>query len=103
MAAAPVVIPYAPRKAFMPFHERTQRWACLIAHRRAGKTVAAVNDIIRSAMFARSSSPLYGYCAPYRSQAKSVAWDYFKFYAAPVTRDVNDGISERREDQAVWR
>ncbi len=90
MAAAPVVIPYAPRKAFMPFHERTQRWACLIAHRRAGKTVAAVNDIIRSAMFARSSNPLYGYCAPYRSQAKSVAWDYFKFYAAPVTRDVNE-------------
>ena len=74
----------------MPFHERTQRWACLIAHRRAGKTVAAVNDIIRSAMFARSSNPLYGYCAPYRSQAKSVAWDYFKFYAAPVTRDVNE-------------
>ena len=74
----------------MPFHERTQRWACLVAHRRAGKTVAAVNDIIRSAMFARSSNPLYGYCAPYRSQAKSVAWDYFKFYAAPVTRDVNE-------------
>ncbi len=90
MAAAPVVIPYAPRKVFMPFHERTQRWACLVAHRRAGKTVAAVNDIIRAAMFAKSPNPLYGYCAPYRSQAKSVAWDYFKFYAAPVTRDVNE-------------
>ena len=90
MAAAPVVIPYAPRKVFMPFHERTQRWTCLVAHRRAGKTVAAVNDIIRAAMFARSPNPLYGYCAPYRSQAKSVAWDYFKFYAAPVTRDVNE-------------
>ena len=74
----------------MPFHERTQRWACLVAHRRAGKTVAAVNDIIRAAMFAKSPNPLYGYCAPYRSQAKSVAWDYFKFYAAPVTRDVNE-------------
>ena len=90
MAAAPVIIPYAPRKVFMPFHERTQRWACLVAHRRAGKTVAAVNDIIRAAMFARSPNPLYGYCAPYRSQAKSVAWDYFKFYAAPVSRDVNE-------------
>jgi hypothetical protein len=41
-------------------------------------------------MFAKSPNPLYGYCAPYRSQAKSVAWDYFKFYAAPVTRDVNE-------------
>ena len=90
MAAAPVVIPYAPRKVFLPFHERKQRWACLVAHRRAGKTVAAVNDLIRAAMFAKSPNPLYGYCAPYRSQAKSVAWDYLKYYATPVTRDVNE-------------
>jgi phage terminase large subunit len=62
----------------------------LVAHRRAGKTVAAVNDIIRAAMFAKSQNPLYGYCAPYRSQAKSVAWDYLKFYAAPVTREINE-------------
>jgi hypothetical protein len=74
----------------MPFHERSQRWACLVAHRRAGKTVAAINDIIRAAMFAKSQTPLYGYCAPYRSQAKSVAWDYLKVYAAPVTRETNE-------------
>jgi phage terminase large subunit len=90
MAPTPIVIQYAPRKAFLSFHERTQRWACLVAHRRAGKTVAAINDIIRAAMFAKSQSPLYGYCAPYRSQAKSVAWDYLKVYAAPVTRETNE-------------
>jgi hypothetical protein len=90
MAAAPVTIQYAPRKVFMPFHERTKRWACLVAHRRAGKTVAAVNDIVRAAMFAKSPNPLYAYIAPYRSQAKAVAWDYFKFYARPVTREINE-------------
>lgn len=90
MAAAPVTIPYSPRRVFLPFHERTKRWACLVAHRRAGKTVAAVNDIVRSAMFAKSPSPLYSYIAPFRSQAKAVAWDYFKFYAQPVTREVNE-------------
>ncbi|NBS24484.1 MAG: hypothetical protein EBS78_11075 [Altererythrobacter sp.] len=90
MAAAAVTIPYAPRKAFLPFHERVQRWACLVAHRRAGKTVAAVNDIVRAAMFAKSTNPLYAYIAPYRSQAKAVAWDYFKYYARPVTREVNE-------------
>ena len=42
-----IELPYEPRKAFMPFHNRTKRWACIVAHRRAGKTVAAVNDIIR--------------------------------------------------------
>jgi len=74
----------------MPFHERNKRWACLVAHRRAGKTVAAVNDIIRAAMFAKSPNPLYAYIAPYRSQAKAVAWDYFKFYARPITREINE-------------
>jgi hypothetical protein len=74
----------------MPFHERTKRWACIVAHRRAGKTVAAVNDIIRAAMFDTKPYPLYGYLAPFRSQAKSVAWDYFKWYAKPVTRETNE-------------
>ena len=45
-----VQLDYAPRKAFLPFHNRTQRWACLVAHRRAGKTVAAINDLIRAAL-----------------------------------------------------
>jgi len=90
MAASAVTIPYAPRRVFMPFHERTKRWACLVAHRRAGKTVAAVNDIVRAAVFSKSQNPLYAYIAPFRSQAKAVAWDYFKYYARPVTREINE-------------
>ena len=90
MAASAVTIPYAPRRVFMPFHERTKRWACLVAHRRAGKTVAAVNDIVRAAVFSKSQNPLYAYIAPYRSQAKAVAWDYFKYYARPVTQEINE-------------
>lgn len=61
-----------------------------MAHRRAGKTVAAVNDIVRAAVFSKSQNPLYAYIAPYRSQAKAVAWDYFKYYARPVTREINE-------------
>ena len=34
-------IPYTPRGAFKEFHNQTKRWSCLVAHRRAGKTVAA--------------------------------------------------------------
>ena len=83
-------IPYTPRKAFLPFHNRTQRWACLVAHRRAGKTVAAINDIIRAAVMSRTPLPLYGYVAPYRSQAKSVVWEYLKHYAQPIIVDSNE-------------
>lgn len=88
--ARTVVIPYSPRKAFAGFHSRTKRWACLVCHRRAGKTVAAINDLIRAALTCQSPNPLFGYIAPYRSQAKSVAWDYLKRYAAPVIKQVNE-------------
>src|SRR6185369_320420 len=85
-----VAIEYAPREAFLPFHNRTQRWGCLVAHRRAGKTVAAINDLIKGAIECKSRSPLFGYIAPFRAQAKSVAWEYLKFYARPITRKVNE-------------
>ena len=90
MAVREIELPYAPRKAFMPFHNRTHRWACLVAHRRAGKTVAAINDMIRAAFTSKDSMPLYGYVAPYRTQAKSVVWDYLKHYSQPICKDSNE-------------
>jgi len=90
MAVREIELPYAPRKAFMPFHNRTHRWACLVAHRRAGKTVAAINDMIRAAFTSKDSMPLYGYVAPYRTQAKSVVWDYLKHYSRPICKDSNE-------------
>ncbi len=71
----------------MPFHQRKERWACLVAHRRAGKTVAAVNDIIWRAC--QKVAP-YAYIAPYRMQAKQVAWDYFKFYGRELMNAPNE-------------
>jgi hypothetical protein len=35
--------------------------------------------------------PLFGYVAPYRTQAKSVAWDYLKHFARPITKSSNEG------------
>ena len=74
----------------MPFHNRSQRWACLVAHRRAGKTVAAINDIVRAALMCKSFNPLFAYIAPYRSQAKSVVWDYLKHFAEPIIKMSNE-------------
>lgn len=90
MGSREVILPYAPRKQFRDFHARTERWACIVAHRRAGKTVAAINDIIRAAITCKSPMPLFGYVAPYRSQAKSVAWDYLKHFAEPITKTSNE-------------
>ena len=79
---------YAPRMAFMPFHQRKERFSCLVCHRRSGKTVAVVNEIIKAGV--EVVGP-YAYFAPYRSQAKSVAWDYFKKYSEPIKgKDPNE-------------
>jgi len=90
MGRSEIILPYAPRPAFLPFHARTQRWGCLVAHRRAGKTVAAINDVIRAAATCKTAFPLFGYIAPYRSQAKSVVWDYLKNFAQPIILDSNE-------------
>lgn len=79
-----IELDYAPRIQFMPFHERTERWACLIAHRRAGKSVATINDLIRRAIVENKRDGQYGYIAPFRGQVKKVAWSYLKKYAAPL-------------------
>jgi phage terminase large subunit len=81
---ASIVIPYKPRDVFQPFHDRKERWACIVAHRRAGKTVATINDLIRRAIVDGKEHGRYAYLAPFYSQAKAVAWDYLLRFSAPI-------------------
>jgi len=74
---------YEPRPPFIPFHNRDKRYSCLVIHRRAGKTVAAINDLIIGALECGLPRPQFAYVAPFRDQAKRVAWDYLKHYAQP--------------------
>ncbi|NDE18531.1 hypothetical protein EBZ80_26855, partial [bacterium] len=69
---------------FKPYHSRTQRFASIVAHRRAGKTVATINDQIRRAIEFPRQDGRFAYIAPFRQQAKDVAWSYLKFYTAPI-------------------
>jgi len=71
---------YRPRAAFEAFRERTQRFACIVAHRRAGKTVAAVWALIEAARASALERPQFAYVAPYQNQAKDVAWAYLKAF-----------------------
>jgi hypothetical protein len=72
---------YEPRDAFMPFHTRSKRWACLVAHRRAGKTVACINELLTRALATKKKNARYAYIAPYYNQSKNIAWDYQKRYS----------------------
>jgi len=82
---------YAPRAVFLNYHNRTERWACLVAHRRCGKTVACINDKIKRAITLSKPYGRYAYVAPFLAQAKEVAWEYLKRYAQPIISDKNEG------------
>ena len=85
-----VILPYAPRGVFQAYHHRTERWSAIVAHRRCGKTVACINDVIRRAIECPREHSRYAYVAPYLSQAKEVAWDYLKRFAQPLLADKNE-------------
>ena len=79
-----VTIPYTPREAFKPYHEAEKRFSLTVAHRRAGKTVARINRLIKSACICDKSNPRFGYLGPTFVQAKDIAWLYLKHYTAPI-------------------
>ena len=81
--------PYKARDAFLDFHKRDQRWAVLVCHRRAGKTVATICDTIRRAVMEKKPDGRYAYIAPYYAQAKNIAWDYLLKFAAPAIVKAN--------------
>ena len=85
-----VELQYEVRKHFKSFHARDVRWAVLVFHRRAGKTVAVVNDLIEKAAYNTRKNPRYGYIAPLYNQAKQIAWQYLKDYAAPFNPKISE-------------
>lgn len=91
---AEIVIPYTPRPLWRDtIHPALTRYrfAVLVCHRRFGKTVGTVNEMIKKAILNEKKAPVYAYVAPYRNQAKRVAWEYLKYYTNPIPgRTVNE-------------
>lgn len=79
-----IEIPYKPREAFLPYHATDKRFCLTIAHRRAGKTVARINKLIKCAAVSERDAPRFGYLAPFFVQAKEIAWNYLKHYSGPI-------------------
>lgn len=98
MANRQIVIPYDPREPQLQIHEAlaANRFVVVVAHRRMGKTVSAINQLIKSAIECNKERPRYAYIAPTYSQAKRVAFDYLTHYTRPLGAVAN--ISELRVD-----
>jgi len=76
-----IVIPYTPREGQLHLHTDKSRFKVVVCHRRWGKTVYAINQMIKSSvedLNAGKKAPRYAYLAPLFKQAKTVAWDELK-------------------------
>jgi len=95
---AEIVIPYLPREHQLALHDALDknRFVVGVMHRRFGKTVAAINQIVKRAIECDLESPRYAYVAPTYTQAKRIAFDYLVKYTKPLGAVAN--ISELRVD-----
>src|SRR5215475_7575639 len=88
METQPIEIDYEPRAIQDTIHDGmdTHRYGVAVCHRRAGKTVCAINHLQRAAVECVKQRPSFGFVAPTYTMAKQIAWDYLTHFAAPIPR-----------------
>ena len=69
------------QRALYDARQRFNVWVC---HRRFGKTVLALYQLIADAYANTSPRPRYGYLAPLYRQGKVIAWDMLKHLTRPL-------------------
>jgi phage terminase large subunit len=74
-----------------------RRFNVLVMHRRFGKTVMCINDLIDQAVRCTKDRPRYAYISPLYRQSKQVAWDYLKHYTRNFP-DISTNEAELRVD-----
>ena len=91
---AAIIIPYKPRYPQDLIHAdmEAHRFVVLVAHRRMGKTVMVINHLIKQALLCKREQGVFAYVAPFRNQAKNIAWNYLKKFTLPVPGcQINEG------------
>ena len=86
IAARRITLPYKPRYPQTEIHQalQTHRFCVLVTHRQMGKSVCAINHLIKSALQNTRQAPRYFYISPFLKQTKMIAWDYLKRFTAPL-------------------
>ena len=81
-----VTLPYTPRPPQDEIHAalESHHFCVLVSHRQMGKTVCAVNHLIKQAMLNTRPDPRYFYVSPFLKQTKLIAWDYVKRFSSPI-------------------
>lgn len=96
---------YVPRVHQAALHAALKRFSVVICHRRFGKTVFAVNEMIDQGLRLYTSKklprPRYAYIAPTYGQAKKISWDYLKAFTANIP-GVTVNEAELRVDVSLF-
>lgn len=79
-----IVIPYAPRPLQKELHDSLKRFNVFNIHRRFGKTVFSLNQLIKDVTSCTLPNPRGAYIAPLYRQAKTVSWEYLKEFSRPI-------------------
>ena len=81
-----ITIPYRPYPHQREMHRLMDenRFTVVVAARRSGKTVAAINHLLAKALAAKDGRSRYAYIAPQLKMSKSIAWDYLKEFSRVV-------------------
>jgi hypothetical protein len=71
-----ITIPYLARPHFRPFHASSKRFRYIVSHRRAGKSVALIVQMIIQCINNKRQQPppKYAYVAPSFAAAKDLVW-----------------------------
>lgn len=94
-----MTVPYSPRDLQRLLHSQLEshRFGVAVCHRRFGKTVLAVNHLLKKALTCEKVRPRFAYIAPTYRMGKGIAWDYLKHFSRVIPGQVANE-SELRVD-----
>lgn len=84
MQSKSISLGYTPRPLQEILHTKLRRFNVIVCHRRFGKTVFAVNEMLDQALRNTRKYPQYAYVAPTYGQAEKIAWGMLKNYTAQI-------------------
>ena len=93
MAQRVIDIGYRPRPWQANVHRSMRRFSVLVVHRRGGKTILTIAELIDKALRCDKKMGRFAYIAPLRNQAKTIAWEYLKDF----TRDIPGLVKNESE------
>lgn len=82
---------YKPRPIQMWVHNNLRRFNVVIMHRTTGKSVLAINELIKAAAACEDRSGVpFVYVCPTKVQAKRNMWDTLKYYAEGIDAKIRE-------------